>query len=169
MLTEHFLQEVITCPKRAIKAERKKMVLDNRHYRNRLDLLSTDDQYIFRMFMRQSDEFIEDFSIGLIWTNPQKYIHVNKSIVMLRCQGPHDGKQAVGFDLHHDFHTHEISLLDIQEKRFQKPSNRTANNTFRSYEQALMFFIEKCGIINIEDFLELPFDPNQITFDESGD
>lgn len=169
MLPEQLLQEVITCPKRVVKADRKKMILENRHYKNKLDLLSTDDRYAFKMFMRQSDEFIEDFSVGLIWTNPQEHINVNKSIVMLRCQGPHDGKQAVGFDLHHDFHTHEISLSDIQDKRFLKPSNRTINNNFRSFEQALMFFVEKCAIINIEDFIELSFDPNQITFDESGD
>ena len=87
---------------------------------------------------------------------------------MLRCQGPHDGKQELGFDIHHDFHTHEITPLDIEEKRFRKPSNRNSTDRFHSFDQALVFFIEKCGIMNIEDFIEFSFDPNQVTFDESG-
>lgn len=169
MLTEAFLKEVIACPKRVIKADRKKMLLENRHHKNKLDMISEDQGYTFKMFMRQSDEFVEDFSVGLIWTNPQKYINVSKNIIMLRCQGPHDGKQEMGFDIHHDFHTHEISPLDIEEKRFIKPSTRVSTKSFRSFEQALCYFIGKCGIINIEDFIEFWFDPNQITFDESGE
>lgn len=168
MLTDKFLQEVITCPKRVTKAERKKMVLENRHYKNKLDLLSEDNTYAFKMFMRQSDEFVEDFSVGLIWTNPQEFINVSKNIIMLRCQGPHDGKQELGFDIHHDFHIHEITSMDIEQKRFTRPSNRTSTDKFHSFEQALMFFIEKCGIMNIEDFLELSFDLGQTTLNGWG-
>ena len=36
---------------------------------------------------------------------------------------------------------------------------------FHSFQQALYYFIEKCDIINVEDFIELSFNPNQITLD----
>lgn len=163
MLTDEYLQEIISCPKRVIKADRKKMVLDNRHYKNKLDLMSVDEKYTFKMFMRKSDEFIEDFSVGLIWTNPQEYIGINKSVIMLRCQGPHDGKEALGFDIHHDYHTHKITASDIQEKRFTKPSYRTSTDMFHSFDQAMVYFIEKCDIINIEDFIDFTIDPDQTT------
>lgn len=172
MVAETFLNEVISCPKHVIKADRKRMVLENRHYKNKLDIISEDGKYTFKMFMRQSNEFLEDFSVGLIWTNPQKYINISKNIILLRCQGPHDGRQELGSDIHHDFHIHKISSLDIEEKRYSKPSNRTSTDKFHSFNQALCYFIEKCGILDIEDFIELPFDsidPNQLTFDESGD
>lgn len=163
MITDEYLQEIISCPKRAIKADRRKMALENRHYKNKLDLLSIDKKYTFKMFMRRSDEFIEDFSVGLIWTNPQKYIDISKNIIMLRCQGPHDGKEPLGFDIHHDFHTHEITATDIKENRLTKPSNRNSTDRFHSFDQAVVYFIEKCAIINIEDFIKLEIDPNQTT------
>lgn len=163
MITDIFLQEITSCQKRVIKADRKKMILENRHYKNNLYLTSEDEKYNFKIFLRKSDEFIEDFSIGLMWTNPQDYIDVTKSIIMLRCQGPHDGKQELGFDIHHDFHTHEITALDVEEKRYTKPSKRNSTDLFHSFDQALFYFIEKCGIINIDDFIELSIDPNQTT------
>ena len=163
MITDTFLQEITSCQKRVIKADRKKMILENRHYKNNLYLTSEDEKYNFKIFLRKSDEFIEDFSIGLMWTNPQDYIDVTKSIIMLRCQGPHDGKQELGFDIHHDFHTHEITALDVEEKRYTKPSKRNSTDLFHSFDQALFYFIEKCGIINIDDFIELSIDPNQTT------
>lgn len=165
MIAESFLKEIIACPKHVIRADRKKMVLENRHYKNKLDLISEDEKYTYKMFIRQSDEFVEDFSIGLIWTNPQEFISISKNIIMLRYQGPHDGKQALGFDVHHDFHIHEITPWDIEEKRYIKPSNRTSTDMFHSFQQALYYFIEKCDIINVEDFIELSFNPNQITLD----
>lgn len=115
------------------------------------------------MFMRKSDEFIEDFSVGLIWTNPQEYIDISKNIIMLRCQGPHDGKEVLGFDIHHDYHTHKITASDIQEKRFTKPSYRISTDMFHSFDQAMVYFIEKCDIINIEDFIDFTIDPDQTT------
>ena len=163
MLTDSVLREIITCKKHVLKADRKKMILENRHYKNTLYLISDNEQYTYKMFMRRSNEFIEDFSIGLIWTNPQNFIGIGKNIILLRCQGPHDGKQELGFDVHHDYHTHEITVSDIEEKRFAKPSNRNLTDAFNSFEQALLYFNKKCDIINMEDFIELSIDPNQTT------
>ena len=45
------------------------MTLVNRSYRNDISVISLDNNYQYKMFLRYSNEFNEDFSVGLIWTN----------------------------------------------------------------------------------------------------
>lgn len=165
MLTEQFLNELITCRKIAEKADRRRMILDNRHYKNSVSLSSEDSKYKFRMFIRQSDEFHEDFSVGLIWLNPQEYIDVQKSIIMYRCQGPHDGRQELGVDIHHSYHTHTITLSDIQSKRYLKPSNRESTDKFDTFDRAILHFVQHCNIINIDNVIEMPSYEEQLSLD----
>ena len=63
-------------------------------------------------------------------------------------------------DTHHSYHTHTITIEDIANRRYQKPSNREITDKFHSYDQALLYFIKKCGIINLEKYIELP-EPNE--------
>lgn len=114
IITQQFLHELITCPKRAIGADRRKMLLTNRSYRNNVSLISLDEKYSFKMFLRQSDEFQEDFSVGLIWTNTEAYITKGKDVILIRYQGPHDSGKPIGIDTHHDFHVHEITVADYR-------------------------------------------------------
>ena len=159
-VSNQLLNEIISCPKTIIRAERKKMILENRHYRNTLNAISNNQKYTFKIFLRQ---FLEDFSVGLIWTNPQNIIGINRPIIMLRCQGPHDGKEELGFDIHHDFHTHEITEKDILERRFHRPSCRQNTTLFQSFDQALCYFIKRCDIIDIEKFIDFPDNFEQLT------
>ena len=156
-VTERLLNDLITCKKNAVRADRKGLLVSNRHKKNTVYLTSQDGNYEFKMFMRQSEEFIEDFSIGLIWTNPTTYIDISKnSVILLRCQGPHDGKAPLGTDLHHDYHIHRITLDDFKAKRYQKPSGRTSTSDFSSFEQAIFYFISACNIQNIDSVVNLP-------------
>ena len=52
MLSDDFIQELISCPKKPLKAERKKLLLENRHYKNNIALTSIDGKYQYKMFMR---------------------------------------------------------------------------------------------------------------------
>lgn len=115
--------------------------------------------------MRQSDEFHEDFSVGLMWLNAYDYIGVSKNIILYRCQGPHDGRQDIGTDLHHDYHTHTISVKDIQSKRYQKPSNRESTDKFNTFNSAILHFIQHCNIINIDELIEIPSHEEQLSFE----
>lgn len=155
-MEQNFLDALISSSKIAIKAERRNMVKNNRHLKNKVWLESKDKKYNFYMFMRKSLVFEEDFSIGLHWTNPSEYISVSKSILMLRCQGPHDGKQEFESDIHHSHHLHIIKCEDIASKRFQHPSNRILTTEFSCFNEALWFFINKCGIIDIGKYIDLP-------------
>lgn len=151
------LHEVLHCEKTALRADRRKMAYSNRHKKNTVYLTSVDGSYEYKLFLRQSEEFIEDFSVGLIWTNPTRFIEISKSSVILtRCQGPHDGKAPFGTDIHHDYHIHTITLEDFAQKRYQKPSGRTTTSNFSSFEQAIFYFIDAYKVRNLADIIELP-------------
>lgn len=156
-ITNEFIQELITCKKVVKKADRKNMIQENRSLRNNIQLTSADGKYEYVLFLRQSCEFLEDFSVGLKWVNPSRYFNINKSIILFRCQGPHDSKQPEGTDCHHDYHTHEITVKDINERRYEKPQNKEVCKEFSSFESAIYYFCKKCGINNLEEYINIDF------------
>lgn len=149
------VDELIKCPKTIIKADRRSMVEKNRSYRNNIRLESEDGKYNFIMFMRQSSEFLEDFSVGLIWTNANEYWNTKKQLILIRCQGPHDSKQEFESDPHHSYHIHQLSSKDIEQKRFNKPSNRGITDSFSSFDEAIIYFCNRCAIIGLSDYIDL--------------
>ena len=154
MIDESFLHNLITCKKKAVRADRKRMTLVNRNYRNDISVISLDNKYQFKMFLRYSDVFSEDFSVGLIWTNSEKFSDVSKPILLIRYQGPHDSGQAFGVDIHNDYHIHEITVTDISEGRFIKPSNKEVTKKFSSFGEAVMSFSQDCDIHELENCID---------------
>lgn len=156
-MTDQDLIAIIECPKNAIKANRKKMIEINRSLRNNISLQSLDGKYQFTMFLRQSTEFYEDFSVGLIWQNPSEVLsNVTRPIILLRCQGPHDGRADIGADLHHDYHVHEFTADDLNCMRLRKPSRKGKAVSFFSFETAISYFIDRCKIKGLGKVIELP-------------
>lgn len=156
-ISNNLIQELLHCNKIALRSDRKKMVSSNRHRKNVVYLSSEDGRFEYKLFLRQSEEFIEDFSVGLIWTNPSRFINITKnSVILLRCQGPHDGKAPLGTDMHHDYHIHTITMDDFEYRRYQKPSGRVVTSEFSSFEQAIFYFINTYNVKNIKDIIELP-------------
>jgi len=166
-ISNAMLQDLLFCNKFAIRADRKKLSFSNRHRRNNIYLLSENRKYEYKLFLRQSEDFLEDFSVGLIWTNPTNYIEISKnSVILLRCQGPHDGKEPLGTDIHHDYHIHMITLDDFADKRYQKPSGRMLTSEFSSFEQAIYYLISTHNIKDVEKVAELPEEVSQISLFE---
>lgn len=156
-MTDQDLIAIVECPKKAVKADRKKMIESNRSLRNNISLQSLDGKYQFTMFLRQSTEFYEDFSVGLIWQNPSEVLsNVTRPIILLRCQGPHDGRADIGSDLHHDYHVHEFTSDDLNCMRLKKPSRKGKAVNFFSFETAIDYFIDRCKIKGLEKVIELP-------------
>lgn len=158
---------LITVDKRILRSERKRMWRENRHFRNNFELISMDDTLRFRVFLRYSEEFVEDFSIGLIWLNAIKVLSVPKSVVLLRCQGPHDGSSPLGSDLHHSYHTHEITENDLVEQRYTKPSNKGVNREFSSFQTAALYFVRRCRIVNAFEYHDFAIS-NQLSLVDVG-
>jgi len=154
IFSNELIQELISCPKRANKVDKKNMYSENRHSRKNIDITSLDGKYTFKMFLRKSEEFVEDFSVGLIWTNPNDYTDIKKNIILLRCQGPHDSKSTVGADIHHSYHIHEITMEDIENTRYSSPANKEVTKNFSSFSSAILHFIKICDIIEIDDYIK---------------
>jgi len=171
MITQTFIDDLICYQKQILKSDKKQMWLENRHYRNNFALESCDKKFSFRVFLRRSDDFIEDFSVGLVWLNASQYISITKPIILLRCQGPHDGKEEIGTNTHYSFHTHEITVEDIASRRYTKPSKRSSTTAFSSFQSALWYFVSRCGIIDVSKFDDFA-DVSQLSIDdffEGGD
>jgi len=161
-INDALLQEVLFCDKVAVRADRKKLSFSNRHRRNNIYLKSKDGKYEYKLYLRQSEDFLEDFSVGLIWMNPANFIEISKSsIILLRCQGPHDGKEPLGSDIHHDYHIHTITLEDFKDKRYQKPSGRVSTTAFSSFEQAIFYLLNDYNVKDVEKVVELPEEVDQ--------
>ncbi|MDR0926194.1 MAG: hypothetical protein LBO69_00320 [Ignavibacteria bacterium] len=160
MISEELLSEVINTKKTAFKAKYRKLMLGNRHYSNKISLRSDDGKFQYSLVLRKSESFIEDFSVLLIWENANEYSDVNKNIILARYQGPHDGKEPEGVDIHHSYHTHKITSKDIEVKRYLKPSNRKETEAYNSFEQAIQCFITDFGIVGVENTVE-PFVDNK--------
>ncbi len=167
MITEKLINELITCSKKAIKADRKRMVNINRSFRNKIALCSIEGEYTFDLFLRQSEAFIEDFSVGLIWTNAAQYSDIAKDIILIRFQGPHDSGKPFGEDLHHDYHIHQITVDDIAQKRYLRPSNKESSAKFSSFPGAVCEIMKHCNIIGLDDCIDCsPFispSPDQLS------
>ncbi|MCD8357483.1 MAG: hypothetical protein LUE11_13095 [Clostridia bacterium] len=149
------IDELIRCPKIVVKADRRKMIEQNRSRRNNIELESEDKRFKYQMFLRQSTEFVEDFSVGLIWKNANEYLNTNKQLILLRCQGPHDGKKPLNADTHHSFHTHQLTQEDIDSRRFSKPTNQGPTNHFSSFDEAITYFCQYCAIIGLTEHIDL--------------
>lgn len=164
MITNEWIQQLIRCPKQAIKADHRKMEPSNRSLRSNIRLVSLDGRFQYRMFLRQSTEFLEDFSVGLIWMNAAEHIGLQEKIILIRFQGPHDSGKPFGEDIHHDYHIHEITAEDILQCRWRKPSNKEVSKSFSSFPTAIFTFVEYCGIIGLEKAISLPAQPEQLRF-----
>lgn len=155
MVTEKLITNLIVCPKTALKAERRRMICVNRSFRNKVTLASEDGEYTYDLFLRQSEEFMEDFSVGLIWTNAEKHISISKDIILLRFQGPHDSGKPFGEDMHHDYHIHQITVEDIKARRYLRPGNKGVSKDFSSFAGALFAIISYCHISHLDQCIDL--------------
>lgn len=75
----------------------------------------------------------------------------------MRCQGPHDSKVPETTDIHHSFHIHQITVKDILEARYRRPSNKCVTSHYSSFESAAVYFAKKCNIIDVEKHLGYPY------------
>ena len=153
MITNQYIQELITCPKKSSSLSRAKFIEKNRSRRCEIDCYSQDDRFHFTIFLRQSIEFIEDFSVGLIWKEAFNQESTLPDCVLIRCQGPHDGKSEEGSDMHHSYHTHTLTEIDVREHRYTKPSKRQYAETYSSFQEAIYYFEEYCGMIGLRNIL----------------
>jgi hypothetical protein len=140
LYTQHDIDELIGCPKKIDSAPRKELKLVGADWRNDMILAASDGtKGDFSVFMRKSEDFPENFSIGLVY----HAIDGRGEITLLRCNGQHGVYNGGGGDSSHphwDYHIHRASesALDAGE-RAEKYATKTIE--YATFDEALQYFV----------------------------
>jgi len=101
----------------------------------------------FAVFMRQSEDFPENFSIGLTYQPKDG----RQEITLIRCNGKHGiFNSATNFNPSHshwDFHIHRADAAPL-DSGLKAERRATKTTEYASYEEALPFFLK---LINLDE------------------
>lgn len=157
------IDNLIGCLKRITSPPARMMRLVDAHRRNDMKLAAAVEgiEGEFRVFMRQSEDFPENFSIGLTFYPRDQ----RGEVTPLRCNGPH-GDFNSAFDPQHphsDFHVHRATETAI-EQGLRAERVAEATRAYGSYEEAVRFFIREINL-RAEDAEEHFREELQMSFD----
>jgi len=137
--TDETLSQFIACQKRITQPPQKKMRLEGKHLRNEMELESLDGNHRFRVFMRQHQDFSENFSIGM------EYLPKDEpgSFCLLRCNGVHGGHRV--HPHHLSCHIHRSTSDDVNAglrvERYIEPTDLYAD-----FRGALCYFLRAVNV-----------------------
>lgn len=135
--TDDNIQDLIACPKRVTDPPAREFKSENRHRRKDMRLQSTNGQsHNFEVFIRQSLEFAEDFSLGLVYMSPE-----GKRMTLVRFNGQH-GQSNDPLDLaktHFQYHIHTATAANLNDGRYEKHPAALAR--YASFEEATIDFL----------------------------
>jgi hypothetical protein len=138
--TQEFLDELITCPKTIAEPPKKSMTSLHGSKRNDM-IVESGPGKRFRVFMRQSEAFEEDFSIGLRFEPPG-----GEAIVLMRCNGIHgDVQSSQGATYHAVYHIHKARAENI-EQGLRPERGGEPTNEYATFDQALRYFLKATRI-----------------------
>lgn len=138
--TDAELAALIACSKQVLNPPRREMRLEGKMKRNDMTLQSAEGKHSFRVFLRQSDEFPENFSIGLMYAPGEE----PGSFQLIRYNGQHGGERV--HPHHAVFHIHRSKADDINAGILE-PRHIEQSTAYASFRQALAHF---CAIIRLE-------------------
>ena len=151
MLTDQQIQDLISCPKRITKREPAGGYLEySRHSRCDLELSSIEGRSAtFIVFIRQSTEFIENFSIGLRYLTNDPTLG---TITLIRYNGPY-GETSRDPDGHYAKpHIHRITASELESGSAQpQERDREITNRYSTFEQGLAVFFQDTHVVNFQD------------------
>ncbi|MFA5728332.1 MAG: hypothetical protein WC957_02795 [Candidatus Neomarinimicrobiota bacterium] len=148
-MNDQEIKELIEIPKVIEELQPKVLKIESGHQRQKIILKSMDNQKRFWIFVRRNLKFVENFSVGLVYSAPD-----GKNIHLLRLNGAHGqvSKKPFGLDPHIDFHIHTLTSNDFESGNYNKPSGIELTNEFVSLEQATAKMFIKANILNGRDF-----------------
>lgn len=133
--TDDDIARLIACQKAIKDAPRREMKEENRHRRNDMTVVSSSNE-AFDVFIRQSMEFSEDFSVGLVYCAPD-----GKRVTLVRFNGQHEQTSAPFSDNpHFNYHIHRATPENLNNGRHEKhPASIT--DTYASLDEAIAEFM----------------------------
>lgn len=140
--TQAALDELVSCEKTIVDGPKKNYgsMLGSR--RNGM-IVEAGNGRQFSVFMRQSEAFAENFSIGLQYLPKD-----DEPLILLRCNGPHGMvAQSLPSPLSHHvgFHIHRATQENI-EQGLRPEKGAEITTEFASYKDALKFFLNLANI-----------------------
>jgi hypothetical protein len=138
------LDQLVACPKVISEAPARELRLDGAHWRNDAKLVASDGtKGYFAMFLRKSDDFPENFSVGLTYVANDG----RSSIQLFRCNGKHGvfNNDSDPEHPHWDYHIHRASEQAI-EAGFKSEKYAEKTTAFASYEEALQYFVKAINL-----------------------
>ena len=107
--TDEDLTNLIGCAKRISQAPRKKMRTEGQMLRDEMEFESLDGKHTFGVFLRQSRQFTENFSVGINYLPKDE----QGSFCLLRCNGMHGGHKV--HPHHLSCHIHRSKAEDVND------------------------------------------------------
>ena len=143
--TDKELVNLVKCSKSVVEPPQKQMKQERGSRRNNMMLQSRNGEYRFRVFMRQSLEFEEDFSIGLDYFPKDE----PGSICLLRCNGQH-GVTLV-FPHHSHYHIHRAKAEDVNAGIKIERHVEIASQ-YASFRDGLAYFLTVIGLEEVDKY-----------------
>lgn len=137
--TDEQLESLVSSTKRIVDPPMVKPRVERGSMRNSMILESTDGQYRFRVFMRQSEVFEENFSIGLDYLPKDG----SGSFCLLRCNGKHGAHRD--HPHHLSFHVHRAMAEDVNNGNKQE-RNIEVTIDYASYLNGLVYFLKVANV-----------------------
>jgi hypothetical protein len=139
MYTDQELTELIACEKRISAPPRKELRIEGQMLRNDMDLQSLDGRESFHVFMRQSRQLPENFSIGLTYISASE----PGNICLIRYNGMHGG--SVAHPHHATCHIHRCIAEDVNAGiRIER--HIVVASDYAAYRDALRSFLLATGV-----------------------
>ncbi len=134
--TEDGIKRLIDCSKAIKDTPKRDMKEENRHRRNDMVVINSEGDE-FDVFIRQSLDFAEDFSVGLVYRSKD-----GKRITLVRYNGQHEQSDKPFSDNpHFSYHIHRATADNLNNGRFEKhPASIT--ETYGSFDEAIREFMK---------------------------
>lgn len=135
------IDALISCDKSVVEPPKRQAKLIGADYRNDMKLAASNGQQgEFDVFMRQSEDFPENFSIGLVFRPKDG----RPDITLLRCNGQHGVYNGSSYSdpahPHWGYHIHKASEKALEDG-LRAEKFATATTDFASYNEALQYFV----------------------------
>ena len=145
--TQQEIDDLIRCPKVVTEAPRPSFKDEYRHRSNGFRVATSDGEHRFRVFLRQSLEFVEDFSIGLLY-EPKD----GRSFLLVRFNGQHDiAIEGDDVRTHFTYHVHLAEAGRVNNGFYDSLPARTTGD-YASFNEALEAFFLRTGIPEPEKY-----------------
>lgn len=156
-LTDEFVDSLLNCEKEIIAAPKPKDKSNYGHKETAVQLRSTNNDYLFSVFVRVNIELIENFSIGLVYHRDKE-----SNIILIRYNGDHGPhKNVLTQEMIEGFHIHKFQI-EAYEKGIRGENTAKITTTYSNLNEALLSFFRDLNVKNYSQYFP---ELNQVNFD----